>query len=118
MSVRFNMAENPPEVRGLNVDPQTRCSHYNKPVDIIAIKMRCCGIYYACKDCHIALADHKIEVWPQSEWGQKAILCGVCGFELTIDGYMNCRNCCPACTAEFNTACRSHYHYYFEVEPN
>jgi uncharacterized CHY-type Zn-finger protein len=88
MSAGFHMALNLPEVRGLNVDSQTRCSRHNKPVDIIAIKMRCCGIYYACKECHIALADHEIEVWPRSEWGQKAILCGACGFELTMDRYL------------------------------
>lgn len=62
------MAEKGPEVRGANVDPQTRCAHFNQPVDIIAIKMKCCGVYYACKDCHAALADHEIKVWPQPEW--------------------------------------------------
>lgn len=108
------MAPKLPEVHGLNVDPETRCSHYNNALDIIAIKMRCCGIYYACKDCHIALADHGIEVWPRSEWGEKAILCGACGTELTIDRYLNCGHRCPMCNAEFNTACRSHHQYYFE----
>src|SRR5712664_59058 len=43
-----------PEVRGVEVDAQTRCVHYRSTVDIVAIKMRCCGVYYACKDCHIA----------------------------------------------------------------
>jgi len=111
------MAQNPPEVRGINVDSHTRCGHYNKPVDIIAIKMRCCGIYYACKDCHSELADHEIEVWPRSEWDQKAILCGACGAELTIDSYLNCGNRCPQCRAEFNAACRNHYHFYFDRTP-
>ena len=68
-----------PEVRGVNLDPQTRCEHYHGPTDIIAIKMKCCGVYYACKDCHNALADHQIEVWPEREWDQPAILCGACG---------------------------------------
>jgi uncharacterized CHY-type Zn-finger protein len=67
-----------PEVRGLNLDPQTRCLHYHTQADIIAIKMKCCATYYACKDCHIALAGHAIEVWPRSEWNQEAILCGAC----------------------------------------
>ena len=101
-----------PEVRGIDVDPETRCAHYNKPVDIVAIKMKCCGIYYACKDCHAALAGHEIEVWPQAEWGRKAILCGACGEELTIAEYMASGNRCPACAAEFNSACRHHYHFY------
>ncbi len=112
------MAANLPEVRGLDLDSQTRCSHHNKPEDIVAIKMRCCGIYYACKDCHIALADHAIEVWPRREWGRKATLCGACGVEMTIDAYLNCRHCCPACNAKFNAACQSHYQYYFEETPN
>ena len=50
------------EVRGVNLDAQTRCAHFHGSTDIIAIKMKCCGEYYACKDCHIALAGHQIEV--------------------------------------------------------
>jgi len=66
-------------VYGINVDQQTRCAHYRKPTDIIAIKMKCCGVYYACKDCHEALSGHPIEVWPRAEWDERAILCGACG---------------------------------------
>jgi uncharacterized CHY-type Zn-finger protein len=107
------MPHHRPEVRGLNVDAQTRCSHYSQPVDIIAIKMKCCGVYYACKDCHIALADHEIETWPQSLWDSKAVLCGACGAELSITNYLNANNSCPACAASFNPACKNHYHFYF-----
>ena len=82
------MSSPAPEVRGLNLDPQTRCSHYHSPLDIIAIKMKCCATYYACKDCHEALAGHPIEVWPETEWNQKAILCGACRAELTISAYL------------------------------
>lgn len=106
-----------PEVRGIDVDPETRCAHYNQRVDIVAIKMRCCGVYYACKDCHAALAGHEIEVWPQPDWGRKAILCGACRGELTIAEYMSANNRCPACGAEFNAACRNHYQFYFAVNP-
>jgi len=108
------MAQNRPQVRGVDTDAQTRCSHYRTVLDVIAIKMKCCGDYYACKDCHIALADHPIEVWPQSEWNQKAILCGVCGNELTVNEYLECGNRCPVCKAGFNPGCRNHYHFYFE----
>jgi uncharacterized CHY-type Zn-finger protein len=104
-----------PEVRGVNVDPQTRCVHYRTAVDIIAIKMKCCGVYYACKDCHDALAGHEIKVWPQSEWMQKAVLCGCCRTELTIRDYMESGHRCPACGAEFNPGCKNHYGFYFEV---
>jgi uncharacterized CHY-type Zn-finger protein len=57
-----------PEVRGIDLDPQTRCTHYRTVLDIIAIKMKCCGVYHAYKECHEALSDHPIEVWPQAEW--------------------------------------------------
>jgi uncharacterized CHY-type Zn-finger protein len=39
-----------PQVNGLNLDPHTRCAHFNSPTDIIAIKMKCCGADYACKE--------------------------------------------------------------------
>jgi uncharacterized CHY-type Zn-finger protein len=107
---------NLPHVRGVDLDPQTRCQHYHGPTDIIAIKMKCCGVYYACKGCHDALASHPKEVWPRSEWNQKAILCGACGTELTIHQYMQCESQCPTCHAHFNPACRNHYHFYFDAE--
>jgi uncharacterized CHY-type Zn-finger protein len=103
-------------VRGVEVDAQTRCVHYHSALDIIAIKMSCCGIYYACKDCHEALADHPIAAWPAAMWDQKAILCGNCGHELGISEYMASGYACPACSAGFNPGCRKHYHFYFGEE--
>jgi uncharacterized CHY-type Zn-finger protein len=103
-----------PEVRGIDLDAQTRCAHYGTVLDIIAIKMKCCGVYYACKECHEALADHPIEVWPQAEWNQPAVLCGACGRELSIARYMSSGNQCPDCGAAFNPGCRNHYQFYFE----
>jgi len=102
-----------PDIRGLNLDPQTRCLHYHSPLDIIAIKMKCCGLYYACKDCHDALAGHPIELWPQSEWHEPAILCGSCRAELTISAYLESNSRCPRCHSPFNPACRNHHHFYF-----
>jgi uncharacterized CHY-type Zn-finger protein len=104
----------PHDVRGIGLDPQTRCTHYNSPLDIIAIKLKCCGLYYACKDCHDILADHLIEVWPQGEWDQPAVLCGACNTELSIREYLDCGNVCPRCGAGFNPGCRNHYHFYFQ----
>jgi uncharacterized CHY-type Zn-finger protein len=103
-----------PSVRGVNLDSQTRCEHYHGPTDILAIKMKCCSIYYACKDCHAVLSDHNIEVWPEIEWNQQAILCGGCGTELTIHQYMQSESCCPACNERFNPGCRNHHRFYFQ----
>jgi len=102
-----------PQVYGIDLDGQTRCAHYRKPVDVIAIKMKCCGEYYACKDCHDALAGHAVEVWPREEWDSLAVLCGVCGSELTVRQYLDCANRCPVCGGDFNPGCRNHYHFYF-----
>lgn len=110
-----NMVSTFPNVRGVNLDSQTRCEHYHGPTDIVAIKMKCCGLYYACKDCHTALADHEIQVWPENEWNQQAILCGACGTELTIHQYMLSESRCPVCAERFNPGCRNHYHFYFQT---
>jgi uncharacterized CHY-type Zn-finger protein len=104
----------PPTAHGVSLDPQTRCAHWHSPLDIIAIKMRCCGRYYACRECHDALENHPVKVWPKAEWDQPAILCGACKAELSIRQYMDCGNICPSCNAGFNPGCRNHYHLYFE----
>jgi len=109
------MAPTPPTVLGVNLDAQTRCEHYHGSTDIIAIKMKCCGAYYACKDCHTVLADHKIQVWLENEWNNEAVLCGACSIELTIRQYMGCESTCPACRAQFNPGCCNHYHFYFQM---
>lgn len=92
-------------VRGIDLDSQTRCAHYRGPTDIIAIKMKCCGQYYPCKDCHAELTDHGIQIWPENDWYLQAVRCGACGAELTIHEYMRCESCCPVCLAEFNPRC-------------
>jgi uncharacterized CHY-type Zn-finger protein len=104
-----------PKVIGVDLDAETRCAHYHSPLDIVAIKMRCCGEYYACKDCHDALAGHAIKVWPRAEWAEPAILCGACGLEMSIAIYLGADNRCPSCGAPFNPGCRHHYHFYFEA---
>ncbi len=104
------------QVRGIDLDAQTRCAHYRSEFDIIAIKMKCCGIYYACKECHEALARHPAKVWPRAEWAQYAVLCGACGHEMSIEQYMASGYQCPACTSAFNPGCRKHYHFYFKLD--
>jgi uncharacterized CHY-type Zn-finger protein len=106
---------NRPEVRGIDLDAETRCAHYCSALDIVAIRMKCCGVYYACRECHDALADHTAQVWPRSEWDRPAVLCGACGTELSIRDYLECENACPRCGARFNPGCHSHHHLYFEA---
>jgi uncharacterized CHY-type Zn-finger protein len=109
-------ADRPP-VYGLELDAQTRCAHWRSALDIVAIKMKCCGVYYACKDCHDALAGHAAVIWPRREWDQPAVLCGACATELSIREYLQCGNVCPACNAAFNPGCRAHYSFYFDTTP-
>lgn len=102
-------------VFGKSIDNQTRCVHWHSALDVIAIKFKCCDKYYPCFSCHEEEADHKHEVWPKDAFDQKAILCGVCGHELTIQEYMDSNNTCPKCEANFNPGCSNHYHLYFDV---
>ena len=100
-------------VHGIALEAQTRCSHSHGPLDIIAIRMKCCGAYYACRSCHDALADHTVDVWSMAEGDQPAVLCGACRTELTINEYCRSGDRCPNCGAGFNPGCRSHHQLYF-----
>lgn len=102
-------------VKGNLVDDQTRCIHWHSPLDIIAIKFKCCNTYYACYDCHHEKADHLPEIWTKEERNEKAILCGVCKSELSIKEYFVSENICPHCKSAFNPNCSRHYHLYFEI---
>lgn len=97
------------------IDAQTRCAHHHSPLDVIAIRMKCCGAYYACKDCHIELAGHPIAIWPRSERDALAVLCGVCRSELSINEYLQSGARCPHCSAAFNPNCRNHHDFYFQL---
>jgi uncharacterized CHY-type Zn-finger protein len=103
------------EVQGVNVDAETRCGHWHSALDVIAIKFKCCGEWYPCFACHAETAGHAAEFWPQSEFSQKAILCGACGHQLTIDEYLASDSTCTRCKVPFNPGCAKHYHLYFET---
>jgi uncharacterized CHY-type Zn-finger protein len=103
------------EIRGKVTDEQTRCVHYHSDLDIIAIKFKCCNTYYPCIHCHDEEAQHKSEVWKKDEFKVKAVLCGNCKTELSINDYLSCNAVCPSCSALFNPRCSNHHHYYFEV---
>lgn len=101
-------------VKGKTVDAYTRCVHYQSPLDIIAIKFKCCGQYYPCYKCHEENAGHPPIRWPQTEFDASAILCGACAATLTIAQYKKCNYKCPNCCAPFNPKCANHDHLYFE----
>jgi uncharacterized CHY-type Zn-finger protein len=101
-------------VKGKLVDQQTRCEHYHSALDIIAIKFKCCGDYYPCYQCHGECADHEPAVWKKEEWNTKAVLCGACKQELTINEYLGSNNSCPHCNSAFNPGCSKHHHLYFQ----
>lgn len=103
------------DVIGVDVDRETRCRHYHGPLDIVALRFRCCGDWYPCIDCHTELAGHAAEVWPLADRDAVAALCGACGHRLTVREYLACDSACPACGAAFNPGCALHHHLYFEM---
>lgn len=102
-------------VIGVEVDGQTKCKHYASERDVIAIKFKCCNHYYPCIKCHNEKATHVPVVWNKEDFNSKAILCGVCGYELTINEYLCSQSNCPKCKTAFNPGCQNHYHHYFDV---
>src|SRR5258706_10867184 len=101
------------KVFGIDLDPQTRCAHYHSDLDIIAIRFKCCDRWFPCFECHSEIADHQAEVWPADARNALAILCGVCGHQLSIGEYLACDSICPKCRSKFNPGCANHYHLYF-----
>ncbi len=102
-------------VYGVGLDQHGRCQHYHTERDIVAIKFACCNKYWACYQCHQALADHPAQPWPKERCHENAILCGVCGTEHAVDVYLASQFKCPACLKPFNPGCARHYHLYFEL---
>jgi len=102
-------------VHGNLIDEQTRCVHYAGRLDIIAVKFRCCGRWYPCFECHAAAEIHETQTWPKTQFNEKAILCGACGLQLSINEYFACSFTCPSCASQFNPGCADHYELYFEV---
>lgn len=101
------------EVRGLAVDADTRCAHYDDDHDVIAIAFPCCEPFYPCFRCHDAVADHDRERWPADRFDETAVLCGACSELLAIEAYLDA-DACPQCGHAFNPGCADHYGLYFE----
>ncbi len=96
------------------IDEQTRCKHYHGETDRMAIKFKCCDTYYCCYYCHEEASNHRSQVWQLADWQVKAVCCGACSTELTIEVYLTSGYSCPNCKAAFNPRCSLHYHLYFE----
>lgn len=104
-----------PPVLGPTVDAQTRCIHYRTVLDVIAIRFACCGEFYPCHLCHEETAGHPSRPWPAASRHERAILCGLCRCELTIQEYTRSPHDprCPRCGAVFNPRCSRHHALYF-----
>lgn len=102
-------------VLGSPVDEQTRCVHYHTPLDVVAIKFRCCRQHYPCHLCHQESAGHAAVQWPADELDAMAVLSGVCRIELAIRDYLGADGC-PRCGARFNPGCALHSQLYFTIE--
>ena len=102
-------------LRGVRVDPETRCVHWDDPVDVVALRFGCCETYYPCDGCHDAATDHEAVPWPRERFDEPAVLCGACRTTLTAREYLNSDDACPACGTAFNPGCRKHRDRYFEV---
>ncbi|ADU31506.1 CHY zinc finger protein [Evansella cellulosilytica] len=101
------------KIYGFPVDEQGRCKHYYGQNDIVSIKFKCCRKYYPCYKCHKEAAKHHTELWRKEEFHKKAILCGECKHEISIESYLR-NGKCHHCTAFFNPHCSKHYHLYFD----
>ena len=101
-------------MRGVEVDPQTRCAHYRSPVDVIALRCACCETYWPCHLCHEETTGRPFAPWPADRSHQPAVLCGVCRETLTAAEYLAHAESCPRCGAAFNPGCRAHHGVYFE----
>ena len=106
-------ATEPITIHGTEVNERTQCAHYHSERDIIAIRFKCCGDFYACIQCHQEAVSHAPQVWPKAEFQNQAIYCGNCHGTLSIASYLSCNNTCPHCQAAFNPGCANHYHLYF-----
>ena len=103
-------------LRGVRVDADTRCNHYDDAVDVVALRFPCCDCYYPCFRSHEAVTDHDAERVDAASFDDPSVLCGGCGVTLSVSAYLDCEDTCPACGAAFNPGCRRHRDRYFAVE--
>ncbi|HLR74776.1 MAG TPA: CHY zinc finger protein [Virgibacillus sp.] len=95
------------------IDRETRCHHYQTEKDRIAIKFYCCKQFFPCYQCHADYGCGKRAVWPRDQFHMKAVLCGTCGYTLTVTQYLMSGDKCPSCQSPFNPGCSRHTSLYF-----
>lgn len=100
-------------VFGVECSLKSHCVHYHSPLDIVALKFKCCNRYFCCYECHEILADHPALCWEISDQKTPAILCGNCHKEETIEEYLANPLHCKNCHALFNPGCKHHRSLYF-----
>lgn len=76
--------------------------YWHSSLDVIAIDLRCCYKYSPSSSCHELKAKEEHEVYPKTAFSRKAILCGVCCHEISINDYLTSSNTFPNCKASFN----------------
>lgn len=114
MTTDADWAEAP--VRGVDVDPQGRCTHWHDASDIVATAFPCCPGWWACRDCHDAMQDHAARVWPTDRFHELVVLCGGCRSRLSVTYHLRLSGeACPHCGRAWNPRCREHAHRYFDV---
>ena len=103
-------------LRGVAVDDQTRCAHYDEAWDVIALRCGCCETYHPCHRCHDEAAGLPARPWPRARFDEPAVLCGACSTTLTARAYLGAADACSVCGAAFNPGCAAHHGLYFEGE--
>src|SRR5699024_7970441 len=99
---------------GKLMDIETRCKSYVSVKDFMEIKFYRCNTFYTFFTGDREQVNHALGNCPKEKFNTKAILCGVCRTEMTIETYMN-HNACPECGSVYNENCQLHYPIYFDV---
>ncbi|GMM35233.1 Hot13 protein [Saccharomycopsis crataegensis] len=101
-------------VCGLLVDRQTRCVHYHSPLDIVALKFKCCKTFYPCHQCHPL--SHMVRRYNNKDLEHETVvLCGQCHRGLKFNEYANGEYRCKYCDCDFNPKCEGHHKLYFDL---
>ncbi|SQA00231.1 zinc finger protein [Staphylococcus aureus] len=103
-----------PKVYGSLIDTETRCRIILPKKILLQLNLNVVINTIHAISAIMSLKKHAIKRWSEPSFNEKAILCGVCKHELTINEYMMVERC-PNCQSRFNNRCKYHYHIYFEI---